>query len=713
MMKNLTNARGNEILGGNEMNKTLMETLSNEIAAAEANGVTRAHLIGAKRVLKNLASGKADQEEYALAVSMLKMQQSGAKIEDAETLLKFSKVLKAKEYISFANITISRSRYDDSLNGSIGINSSPVGRAFQGFATEDTITVPAGVGYISVNKHGFAPFTKGLVSINFLSDNDLQQCSDTGLAMVHAGYKTIACVKNTRTNKWENVCTNKSYTEEELRDYTKENDGDLRIYKCFVYSPSDTRNKAYAAMDVTVEDRREEHLELVSNGGWSKTKEEVEELKKSGASDEEIQMFILKAMPRFGQLKAGSYNLGKIESWSYYNGNFHTAGGDTLDGTGYLRASFVARLFSEILGIEVTPDAVAGLFIQARPDLQKGAYKVMNDYSFNVMLGRLSNDGVGCTPQGSKKDTMDSVMIVDRNVVKMESNYNVNDICLEMLEIAAPSSANLSKQALEKPLAVDADAACDFAFQLGVEHIDRIFNKLVNPKASIPTPGEATKAYVSDLVVDIAPKITYQSPAVMRSRLKNDVQSCVNANDKLKFSIDGVNARLISDYTELFAGVGEENSILKYGEIWLPHAEKHFKKKFRKEAIELAKADGLAKDEAKAFVAQYVSDKLKEARVCMIKYPSMGVKEYYLARPLTLAEIKKRVKALSCSEAIKKAIFLMFKEQTDGVAMLPAIQIVMFQCAGLDYDYDGATFIYDERYTSLLKEQTPEATDID
>ena len=710
-MKNLLN-KENEILGGNEMNKTLMETLANEIAAAEANGVTRAHLIGARRVLKNLDAGKADQEEYALAVSMLKMQQAGAKIEDPETLLKFSKTLKAKEYISFSNITISRNR-NRKLNGTIGLNSSPVGRAFHGFAVEESITVPAGVGYTTISKNSFAPFTKSVIGINFLSDNDLRKCSDTGIKMVFAGYKTIACIKNTVTNKWENVCTGTAYTEEELKAYAEENNGDIRLFKCFVYSPSDTRNKSYAAMDVTNGDTREEHLNLVSNGGWSKIKEEVEELKKSGASDEEIQLFILKAMPRFGQLKAGSYNLGAIESWSYYNGNFHTSGGETLDGTAYLRASFVAELFTNILGIEVTPDAVAGLFIQARPDMQKGAYKVLNDYSFNVMLTRLSNDGVGCTAYGSKKDTMDSVMIVDRNVVKVESNYNVNDICFEMLEIAAPSSANLSKQALEKPLAVDPEAACDFGFELGVEHIDRIFTKLVNPKASIPTPGEAAKAYVSDLVVDIAPNMVYQSPAIVRSKLKNDVQSCVNANNKLKFAIDGVNARLISDCTELFTGVGRENAVVKYGEIWLPHAEKHFKNKFRKEAIKIAKENGLAKDEAKAFVAQCVSDKLKEARVCMIKYPSMGVKEYYLARPLTLAEIKARIKALSCSEAIKKAIFLMFKEQTDGVAMLPPLQIVMFQCAGLDYDYDGATFIYDERYCNILRGQTPEATDIE
>lgn len=712
-MKNLTNARENEILGGNEMNKTLMETLSNEIAAAESNGVTRAHLIGAKRVLKNLAASKADQEEYALAVSMLKMQQEGAKIEDPETLLKFSKTLKSKEYISFSNITISRNKHSN-LNGNIGLNSSPVGRAFHGFAVEESITVPAGVGYTTVSKYGFAPFTKSVIGINFLSDNDLKMCSDTGIKMVFAGYKTIACIKNARTNKWENVCSGTAYTEEELKAYAEENNGDIRLFKCFVYSPSDTRNKSYAAMDVTNGDTREEHLDLVSNGAWTIVKNDVEKMKKDGkTSDEKIQEFIMKAMPRFGQLKAGSFNLGAIESWSYYNGNFTTEGGHTIDGTAYLRASFVARLFTNILGIEVTPSAVAGLFIQARPDMQKGAYKVLNDYSFNVMLTRLCNDGVGCTAYGSKKDTMDSVMIVDRNIVKVESNYNVNDICFEMLEIAAPSSANLSKQALEKPLAVNPEAACDFGFELGVEHIDRIFTKLVNPKASIPTPGTAAKAYVSDLVVDIAPSMVYQSPAIVRSKLKNDVQSCVNANDKLKFAIDGVNARLISDCTELFTGVGRENAIVKYGEIWLPHAEKHFKNKFRKEAIEIAKEDGLTKDEAKAFIAKYVSDKLKEARVCMIKYPSMGVKEYYLARPLSLAEIKARIKALSCSEAIKKAIFLMFKEQTQGVAMLPALNIVMFQCAGLDYDYDGATFIYDERYCNILRGQTPEATDIE
>ena len=51
-----------------------------------------------------------------------------------------------------------------------------------------------------------------------------------------------------------------------------------------------------------------------------------------------------------------------------------------------------------------------------------------------------------------------------------------------------------------------------------------------------------------------------------------------------------------------------------------------------------------------------------------------------------------------------------FKAQTTGVAMLPALNVVMFQCAGLDYDYDGATFIYDQRYCSILKANVTEAT---
>lgn len=93
---------------------------------------------------------------------------------------------------------------------------------------------------------------------------------------------------------------------------------------------------------------------------------------------------------------------------------------------------------------------------------------------------------------------------------------------------------------------------------------------------------------------------------------------------------------------------------------------------------------------------------LKEMKIVMIKYPSMGVKEYYLARVVTKAEVKARIKAMELDNATSKAIYRFFAGTQNGTAILPALDLIMFQCAGLDYDYDGGTFIFDQEYVDIL-----------
>lgn len=703
-----TNTNTN-ILGGMNMNNNL--TISLEVILSEAimSGVSPVQVSAGKRVLRDLSTGKAGEEEYALAVASLRMAQSNAIIDDSVILSKFLKPLKSKEFISFMSIVIKRDKQGKAC-GSLGLNSSPTGRAFKHCKTESAIVVPVGsAGHTEITKHGFAPYTKDLTSVQFKSENDLKRAQDDGIYIIYAGRQTSAHMYNRVQRVWENIVTGATMTQEELTAYANEIEGDLRLHKCFVFSPSDVRNLSYAATDVTVEDNRDEILDNASNGAWTNVKNEVEQMNIDGVNPKEIQNFILKAMPRFGQLKAGSANLGSITSWAYFRKAFETYSGETIDGTAYLRASYVAECFTKVLGINVSQKAVMGMFLQARPDMQKGAYLVIDDMSFEVMLSSLKEVGP-VDIFGTERTTKAPVLIVDKNIVKLESNYEINDICFELLEIAAASPAHYSKQMHEKPLCIDLERAQDLAWSLGEDHISANYDVIINAEESIPTPGMVRKGYVADITASIAPHKILETPALMRSLLKNATQSSVNSVDKLKFSIEGSNARLISEYTELIVGKGRENTIVKYGEIWMPHAESFFKKKFRKEAIVICKAELMDKASAKKFVTKYVEDKMTSAKVCMIKYPSMGVKEYYLARPLTLKEIFTRIAQLDTTDEKKLALKRMFASQTEGVTMLPALRLNMFQCAGLDFDYDGGTFVYNQEYCDILATSTTEAT---
>ena len=240
--------------------------------------------------------------------------------------------LKAHTYISTLNLLVTRDKYGN-LDGLVKLNAFSIGRATRGFKCEDTIVVPVGSGHTEITKYSFAPFTKEMVSIQFKDKSDREIASDYGVKVIYAGRKTIACIYNVELDIWRDITNNKKYTEEELTAYSEKIGEDLRLHKCFDYSPSDIRKYSYAAMDVTTEDTREQYINDFSNGAWDMVKEEVNEMIKNGVSKEKIQLFILKTMPRFGQLKAGSSNLGEIQSWAYYNGNFSTFSGETIDGT--------------------------------------------------------------------------------------------------------------------------------------------------------------------------------------------------------------------------------------------------------------------------------------------------------------------------------------------------------------------------------------------
>lgn len=703
------------ILGGDNMNIQLLNNLEVAISNAEKNGATLVGMAAAKRVLKALSQGTAGEEEYFLALGQLQMATNNAVIDSNQVLMKFSKLLKVKEYISFANITIACDKYGYAC-GSIGINSSPISRAFAHCKTEDSIIVPVGAaGHTEINKYSYAAFTKDIISVKFESTEDLKTAEDHGIYIIYAGRSTAAFYYNAVFNIWTNITSDEqSLTLEELKDFAIEIEGDLRLHKCFVFSPSDVRSISYTATDVTTIDNRDEILDTASNGAYTIAKALLEEYKLQESDPKKVEEFILKTIPRFGQLKAGSTNLGAIKSWVYYRGKFSTFCGNTIDGTAILKASFVAECFTNVLGITVTEEAVVGMFLQARPDMQKGAYLVYDDESFNILVNQLKIRAIENKCEiynfGSEYSTMDPVLIVDTNIVKLESRHNLNDICLELLEIAAPSNANYSKSMHEKVLIVNPESAMELAYELGENHVVDKFEALLSVEESIPTPGVIKKAYASDVISCIAPQKIYETPALMRSMLKSVVQSTVNADDKLKFKIDGTNTRLTSDFTELFIGAGRENSLIKYGEIFMPHATKFFTRKYRTEAIEMAKELLLNKEDAIKFVNEYVTSKINDTKVCMIKYPSMGVKEYYLAKPLTLKAIFVRINHLKTTPEIKIALKRMYKNISEGVSILPANAVVMDQCAGLDYDYDGGTFVYDQKYCNILKPFTPEAT---
>ena len=725
MINGMINGENNTIKGDVKMERNVLVTrLEETIAEAMVNGVAPALVASATKALNIIKTGKINYSNEQIA-AVIKGLEKGAElaanvIVDRKNVVQaLNKVLKAKKYITIPALVISRN--DDEEDTSIISNSAvPTARVFTDVTLLDSVLMPAGPNLFSViTNTSYAPATLDFLTVKFKSEDDLFAMEDEGIWIAHNGRKTVAFKMNYGRGHWELIGPDNAglLSEEDDNEFTVEEiknlEGDVRLYKSITFSASGIRNGDNMFKDVTNRDDREEYLDKISNGAWSILKAQIAADVEAGKySSEEgkdkLMKFILKQMPRFGQLQAGSVNLAPITSWSYIDAPFTTADGQTVDGTGYYRASYVAECFSKITGFTVVPRAVEGMFLQARPDMQKAAYYVLPDDVYEALEEMMVATGL-LVKMGSEKNKKKSVLLVDSNVVKLESNFEV-DCNFELLEIAQSSAANTSKQMIEKAMFIDPDKTMAWINKLSEEQLtERFVKTFFKEEGYIPTPGEISKGYASDVTLAIAPQYMLQSKAVYRSNLTNFMRSGVNAGDKMKFSIDGANARLTSDISELFCGgmneilaankvlkeakaskdknriakamkeleaikdKSKENRIIKYGEIYMPAAEKYMRK-----------------------------NNLTELKIAMIKYPSMGVKELYIAKVVTKAEIKERVQALNVNNHTKKMIYKFFAAAQEGLAILPALEVVMFQCAGLDYDYDGATFVFDQDYVSIV-----------
>lgn len=690
-----------------ELKMETINTLEKAILISRTAGASTMAINAAKKALRRYEAGELTEVEVERAIVMLENgAYPGMEIANYKELEPMLKLFKAKDSIRVVSVTLKRTKSGKAV-GEVVTTTQSVGRAMRHVVLEDEAIIRVGKKSSRViTRNDYAPFTKDLIAVKFANENDLKVAQDKGFYVVHNGRETTAYVWS--GSVLENVENGKRLSLEELKAQVLDMNCDLRLYKAFVFSPSDVRNISYVCADVTEEDNREIMLDAMSNGAWTKSKETVANMVAAGEDPKKIELWILKIMPRFGQFKAGSTNLGVIPTWAELNGNFKTYEGETVDGTCYVLDTYFARLLSKFSGMKISAKAVRGMFLQIRPDTDKdGAYVV----SKKVMARYLKVYEGQYETRGDKSGF--PVMLIDQNCKKADSNYRTTDIFFELLEIATCSQANTSMQMIMKPLMVNRKATAQFIDEVMTDDINRsVVNDFLTEEASIPTPGMVSKMYVSDLVSCIDPKRKLQDPALHKSAMNNFINSKVNAANKLKYAIDGNNVRLTSDTSQILAGTLDHTySVVKYGEVYMPAAYSYFLKKAKTEVLAEVEGQDLPKEEIKALIVERFNkmDKL----VCMIKYPSMGIKEYYLARVIGYADIKARVEAMDLEEDATEAILSFYGACKDTVAILPASKLVMFQCAGLDYDFDGATFVYDERFINLIKDQQIEATMID
>lgn len=346
----------------------------------------------------------------------------------------------------------------------------------------------------------------------------------------------------------------------------------------------------------------------------------------------------------------------------------------TQDGQMYVNARVFAKMVEEKFGVTVHPSILYGMMIQLRPGTIKASAVIVSEQVFNAIV---TGTKAIAESKGQKVETVGDVnnllYIADANCIKLDYDMT-KQITMEVLAFAKCSTGKMSKQLAETVL----HAAHELG-ENGEQYIYEIVKLSADKKIASLTFDKKTKlltpeeiqhgietGYPNDIVMSIAPEFFEQSKPLFNSTIRQTTNSIVNLIDGISGDIKSHNRRLSSDPTFILTG-GKVESILNTGEV-------------------------------------VINDR-RIKKIVMIKYPKMGLREYYFAKNVTIKTIRKRinyyVKQGVITQAEADAVVSFYVELDSFVAVLPAKSVIAFACAGLDFDYDGSLFI---EYTTNPKE---------
>ena len=468
-----------------------------------------------------------------------------------------------------------------------------------------------------------------------------------------------------------------------------------RIYKVIGGSPSQLRKSQTSAFDVTDGfENMDNILEILTEGAYSK---------EYGKKVTKPQL--AKYVTRFFSWTAPNKVVGVVNHPAVYFGKWCN---DALDGAGYVSANFYAKCMEDITGIKVNPKDVLGIGVQCRPYSAKVFAPVIEKELFEVLYAeakgvkyisevteeitkQLNQAFCGNGPLAGyvvvfgEEGTVPEFMS-DLNGYKTVFNWGAPSN-FRVLDIAKSGIAHTSIQMWEVPLNNDPQGSVALMKELREEQFGDVFESLfIDRKAKVPSYIETSKSlYAYNLIKSIAPDYVLDKDLALLKKVVEEFAERDNkASNKFKWEIAGEYSRLTSDIALICSKLG----LLQYGEAFSPAAIKYF-----------------ANGENAPFGKEARVRETWAKRICtMFKYPKMGVKECYKFTAVTLETIKARLELLDINKTAKKAIYRFFATMKPGMMVVPGVEWLKKQCAGLDFDYDGATIVFDSRFNALISD---------
>lgn len=536
------------------------------------------------------------------------------------------------------------------------------------FDIEDSIVFRHGKDSIRINKDGRYPATLQILSLCYGEDDEQGEYAiRNGLFMK---------MESNGAYKFYIKQCNKLYDLESGNILDSE-DG-LVKYAAFGASPSNDRQKVLYFVDVTTQERKDranEILNILTHGAYK-----LDFGKKVAFTK------LAKIATRWSQWMAPSVSLGISECWALYDGTFNE---NRLDGMGFSSSEAMAKHIEDTIGYRIDPRALDGVFWQGRPVQTKAGFVNTKEEYINAMMYSLDPNPVRFNWNEITTEVIsdicngkyaDRVIIfgegiveffADRNILKSDFNYAVKPE-YTVLRFLKSSESNFSSTIFQKCVAKDPEKASALAFKLLSKKTAERINNMLEPEARVIEPEKfAGTFYMDEVLSSMCPHYVMMDKNVALNVLENDTKAVNKALFKFKVSMNGRNAGITVGIENIF----RMSSFLGDHEVYCHGLEK-----------ELKKADR-PKEDWKAF---------------MIKYPSMDIDEYQIAKVISTSEMKKRIKEADIDSKLKSMFIDYYCNLHDSVMVVPGCELFKYMLAGSDFDTDQVCCSINEDLLEIL-----------
>ena len=265
------------------------------------------------------------------------------------------------------------------------------------------------------------------------------------------------------------------------------------------------------------------------------------------------------------------------------------------------------------------------------------------------------------------------------DIGKVAPGVHTSSQMLQTLLFADPVVAK--EWIIEKAIAHQEAGLDSIGFKSVINADGKTDIEFVGNDSKVPSISEMENLYIQTTLPKISAEFCVEKHALMfRTIADNFIKGQMRDIGKLHFAIDGANLKIVPDYSMLY-----NVKHLKAGEVYCPAAEEYF--------------TGLGLPESEWFIA-------------LFKYPKMHVREFGCDLVVSEAEMAKRITASELTNVQKFLLKKAFKTVRNSIVMVPALEINKKKLAGMDYDADALSAVFDVKFVTICRTVNPLAINI-